>query len=111
MRRRFESCRGHQRTHFRTSVIRKTAEVRCVGRHASLEVLSEQRGDRLAQHGPGDGDLVLHDLDEQLLEEELVGESPGLGSSETVELVAAPKQLERPVERVLDLGEDDLSGV
>ncbi|MFK4086954.1 hypothetical protein ACI2LF_22785 [Kribbella sp. NPDC020789] len=74
-----------------------------------MELIGQQGGPGLAEGCPGDlRGLVVFDIDEQLVEEELIRQSSDFRSTEAVDLVAAPDEGERPVERVFDPGEDDL---
>lgn len=59
--------------------------VRCVSDHASLEAFGDEGGPGLAEDGADDFAVV----DEQLVEEALVGPAADLGAAEAVDLVDA----------------------
>ncbi|MFL6139689.1 MAG: hypothetical protein ACJ74O_18090 [Frankiaceae bacterium] len=73
--------------------------VLCASVHLALEVLGDRGCPGLSVDGAYDCLLV----DEQALEEELVGQASGAGATEAVDLVAAAEQLQGAGEVALDV--------
>ncbi len=72
--------------------------------HGGVEVLRDEGGPRFVQDRSNHVRTVFRVLgDEQLVEEELVGETPDLGTAPAVDLIAAPDERQGTIECVLDV--------
>ncbi len=81
----------------------------CATGHGRVEVLGDEGGPGLLQDRSGDLSTVFGFFrNEQLLEEELVGQAADLRAATPVDLIAATNEGQSAVQRVLDARIDHL---